>query len=182
MKILQSIKVTLPLLLLAFIGLFLWKGLSINPRVVPSVLVNEKTPEFNLPTLVNPQLTLSNRIFKGHVSLLNVWATWCVVCADEYPVLMSIAKTHEVKLYGLDYKDNRKAALKWLNKYGDPFNAIGFDKSGDTAINWGVYGTPETFIIDKEGIIRYKQIGEITNQIWQDKLLPIVKKLQKQPT
>lgn len=180
MNALKQLKVFLPLLILAGIGYFLWQGLSINPRVVPSVLLNEKTPEFNLPSLLQPGDELSNKIFKGHVSLLNVWATWCVVCANEYPVMVNIAHTHEVKIYGLDYKDNRNSALAWIKKYGNAYSAIGFDETGKTAINWGVYGTPETFVIDKNGVIRYKQIGEVTHAIWVNKLLPLVEKLKSQ--
>lgn len=181
MKMLRYLKISIPLFVLMLIGYFLWQGLSLNPRLVPSALINKPVPEFNLASLKNPNRMLSNKLFKGHVSLLNVWATWCATCADEYPALIDIAHSKVVPIYGLDYKDNRLAALKWLKNYGNAFVLNGFDESGLTAINWGVYGTPETFIIDKHGIIRYKQVGEITQQLWKDKLLPIVLKLKQEP-
>lgn len=142
------------------------------------MLIGHATPAFNLPSLKKPDVKLSNQLFIGHVSLLNVWATWCVTCAEEHPVLVDIANSHIVPIYGLDYKDNRTHALQWLQHFGNPFKKIGFDGAGDVAINWGVYGTPETFVIDKKGVIRYKQIGPMTHAIWRNKLLPLVLKLK----
>lgn len=170
----------LPLIIFLAIGLFFWRGLSMNPRLLPSALLNKPVPAFQLPSLLHPQQKLSDKLFQGHVSLVNVWATWCAVCADEYPILVGIAYQNVVPIYGLDYKDNRAHALAWIKKYGNPFKAIGFDKTGSVAINWGVYGTPETFVIDKHGVIRYKQVGPITNKIWQNKLLPLVEKLKRE--
>jgi len=180
MKTLKLLKVFLPLLILSGIGYFLWQGLSLNPRIVPSVLLNEQTPEFNLPNLLHPGAKLGNKIFKGHVSLLNVWATWCAACINEYPLMINIAHTHKVKIYGLDYKDDRTKALVWIKKYGNAYAAIGFDETGETAINWGVYGTPETFVINKNGVIKYKQIGEVTPEVWKHTLLPLIEKLEKE--
>lgn len=168
-----------PLIIFIIMVLFFWRGLGLDPHAVPSALINTPTPGFNLNRLEQPGVKLNNKIFKGQVSLLNVWATWCVSCADEHPVLIDIAHSKVVPIYGLDYKDNRQDALSWLKRYGNPYRAIGFDHNGSVAINWGVYGTPETFIIDKEGKIRYKQIGPITTEVWQQKLLPIVKQLQR---
>lgn len=178
MNSIKIVKISIPLLLLLAIGYFLWHGLSLNPTLVPSPFIGKKTPEFNLQSLFKPQKTLSNQLFQGKVSLLNVWATWCVTCADEYPELVSIANTNIVPIYGLDYKDQRTSALAWIEKYGNPFKAVGFDPSGNVAIDWGVYGTPETFVIDKNGIIRYKQVGPITNAIWNHTILPLIRKLQ----
>lgn len=179
MRYFHYLKISLPLIIFLFLGYFLWRGLDIDPTVVPSALLNQKTPEFNLLSLENPHIRLSNKIFLGHVSLLNVWATWCATCADEYPVLMQIHSENSIALYGLDYKDNRQTALNWISKFGNPYQAIGFDKTGNTAINWGVYGTPETFVIDKNSIIRYKVIGPITMNIWQKKLLPLINNLER---
>ncbi len=182
MIFIKLIKPIIPLLILISIGFFLWRGLAINPTLVPSALIDKQIPEFNLRNLISPQQTLSKQIFLGHVSLLNVWATWCTVCANEYPVLIDIKNTHLVTIYGLDYKDDRQTALRWIKKYGNPFAKIGFDPEGTTAINWGVYGTPETFVIDKKGIIRYKVIGEVSHRIWQRILLPLIEKLQREST
>ncbi len=169
-----------PLIIFIIMVWFFWSGLSLNPHLVPSALLNTPVPEFNLNRLEQPSVKLTNKIFKDHVSLLNVWATWCVSCADEHPVLIDIAHSKIVPIYGLDYKDDRHDAVAWLKRFGNPYHAIGFDRRGSVAIDWGVYGTPETFIIDKQGRIRYKQIGPITTQLWQQKLLPIVKKLQQE--
>lgn len=179
-KLVNQLKAFIPLLLFIIIGFFLWRGLSLDPHKVPSALIGRNIPDFNLPRLTQPDSLLSNKLFLGHVSLLNVWATWCVACAEEHPILVDIAATKQVPIYGLDYKDSRPKALAYLKQYGDPYQVIGFDRAGKTAINWGVYGTPETFIIDKHGVIRYKQIGPINHKRWQQKLLPMVIALQKQ--
>ena len=160
---------------LILLGL-LFRGLGINPRWLPSALLDKPVPEFTLPLLNQPQASLSNRDFKGHMSLLNVWASWCVACRQEHPTLMRLARKNEVVIYGLNYKDTSRHAKHWLNNLGNPYKKVGVDGDGQTAINWGVYGTPETFLIDKQGIIRYKQIGPITAKLWQEKLLPLIKR------
>ncbi|MGH8400586.1 MAG: DsbE family thiol:disulfide interchange protein, partial [Gammaproteobacteria bacterium] len=122
--------------------------------------------------------------FSGHVSLLNVWGSWCVACREEHPVLLQFAAEHVIPVYGLDYalgyKDERQNALQWLAKEGNPYTAIAFDATGDVAINWGVYGAPETFLLDKHGIIRHKYIGPLTPEIIKDDLLPRVRKLEQE--
>ena len=116
--------------------------------------------------------------FQGKVSLLNVWGSWCVACRDEHPVLMQFAASHVIPVYGLDYKDDPQAALDMLSKQGNPYAAIAYDASGDVAINWGVYGAPETFLLDKQGVIRHKYIGPLTQAIIQDDLMPRIQTLE----
>jgi cytochrome c biogenesis protein CcmG/thiol:disulfide interchange protein DsbE len=173
----RFISYTLPLFILILLGFFLWRGLSINPQVLPSTLINHSAPAFNLPELQTPQNNLTTDIFHGHVSLLNVWATWCVVCADEQPILMEISQQYHIPIYGLDYKDERTAALQWLVRFGNPYEKIAVDINGTTAINWGVYGTPETFVIDQQGVIRYKVVGPITEDNWRQTVWPLIQKL-----
>ncbi len=124
----------------------------------------------------------TNKDFLGKVTIVNVWATWCHACATEYDMLLELAQDNQVIFYGLVYKDNPEAVKKWIAKYGNPYRMIAVDQTGDTAIDWGVYGTPETFIIDKKGVIRYKQIGPITADVWEQTLKPLIQKLWKEPT
>lgn len=168
----------IPLIIFAFLASILWRGLSLDPRQLPSALLNKPAPLFSLPDLKNPQLRFNNQDLLGHVSLINVWASWCLTCREEHAVLMNIAKSHRVIIYGINYKDQHDAATSWLNQLGNPYQSIGFDISGRAGMDWGVYGTPETYIIDTHGIIRYKQIGPITEQIWQVRLLPIIEQLE----
>jgi cytochrome c biogenesis protein CcmG, thiol:disulfide interchange protein DsbE len=169
-------------LFLVFSGLmfFLWRGLQRDPHQLPSALINKPVPEFAYPDLLKPEQKITNKIFLGHVSLLNVWATWCITCHAEHPVLMDMALSNEVKLYGLNYKDDLSAAIDWLRQYGNPYSAIIFDNKGTLAIDFGVYGTPETFVIDAKGIIRDKYIGAISPEVWRDKIEPEVKALLKE--
>ncbi len=174
----RFVRYLLPLaLFLAMAGL-LYRGLSIDPRLVPSPLVGKSAPAFSLARLEDPAATLSNADFKGQVSLLNVWATWCVSCRAEHQVLMQLSKSTDVAIYGLNYKDERPAALRWLQQFGDPYRANAFDADGRVGIDWGVYGTPETFIIDKQGVIRHKHTGPLTWDIVQHEIMPLVKQLQ----
>jgi cytochrome c biogenesis protein CcmG/thiol:disulfide interchange protein DsbE len=145
---------------------------------VPSPLINKPAPTFHLPTLLGSPSYLTDKNFQGKVSLFNIWATWCITCKSEHDFLLILAKNKGITLYGLNYKDDPVQAKNWLKKKGNPYKIIAVDSSGDTGINWGVYGTPETFIIDKKGIIRYKQIGAITPDVWQNTLEPLVRKLQ----
>jgi cytochrome c biogenesis protein CcmG, thiol:disulfide interchange protein DsbE len=174
----RFVRYLLPLaLFLAMAGL-LYRGLSIDPRLVPSPLIGKSAPAFSLARLEDPAATLSNADFKGQVSLLNVWATWCVSCRAEHQVLMQLSKSTDVAIYGLNYKDERPAALRWLQQFGDPYRANAFDADGRVGIDWGVYGTPETFIIDKQGVIRHKHTGPLTWDIVQHEVMPLVKQLR----
>lgn len=166
--------------LLAFLALagLLYKGLSLDPRKVPSPLIDKPAPEFSLTRLKEPEVMLSSSDLKGKVTLFNVWATWCVACRSEHPVLMQLARSGKVAIYGLNYKDEREAAKQWLIRYGDPYIANAFDADGRVGIDWGVYGTPETFIVDQQGVIRHKHIGPLTMEIVRDEILPLVQQLE----
>ncbi|HEX5339830.1 MAG TPA: DsbE family thiol:disulfide interchange protein [Gammaproteobacteria bacterium] len=166
------------LVLVALLALFA-RGLFLNPRVVPSPLIGKSAPAFSLPRLDAAAPPFTQDEFKGKVVLLNVWATWCVACKDEHETLVQLAKENILPIYGLDYKDERQSALDWLAKEGNPYTAVAFDVNGDVAINWGVYGAPETFLLDKHGIIRHKYIGPLTPEIIKDDLLPRLHKLEQ---
>jgi cytochrome c biogenesis protein CcmG/thiol:disulfide interchange protein DsbE len=162
-------------LLVALLGV----GLTLNPKEVPSPLVGKPAPAFELPQLQQPEARFSQADFNGKVSLLNVWATWCVSCRAEHEVLMHMARAMDnVQIVGLNYKDERPDAMRWLQVYGNPYSAIAFDYDGRVGIDWGVYGTPETFVIDKQGVIRHKVIGPITEEILRDKLVPLIAELE----
>ena len=160
--------------LLAFLGI----GLTLNPREVPSPLVDKPAPAFSLAQLHAPERVLTPADLKGQVWLLNVWASWCVSCRQEHPLLVELGKANVVPIYGLNYKDQRPDALKWLDQFGNPYTASIMDPDGRVGIDYGVYGVPETFLIDKGGVIRYKQIGPITPEVLQQKLLPMIRSLQ----
>jgi len=157
---------------------FLAVGLRLNPREVPSPLIDKPAPPFTLPELVDPQRTFSQKDMLGKVWLLNVWASWCVSCREEHPVLVEFSKRKIVPVYGLNYKDDRRDALAWLARLGDPYTMSIMDRDGRIGIDYGVYGVPETYVIDKRGVIRYKQIGPVTPEILEAKILPLVRKLQ----
>jgi cytochrome c biogenesis protein CcmG/thiol:disulfide interchange protein DsbE len=164
-----------PLGIFLLLVVLLAVGLTLNPRLVPSPLVDKPLPAFELPTVLEPEQRVSQDELRGRVSLLNVWATWCVPCRDEHPVLVGIARRGETVIYGLNYKDDREEAISWLQDLGDPYEKSGFDPDGRAGIDLGVYGVPETFIIDASGTIVYKHIGPIDEKIWRDQLYPLVK-------
>lgn len=166
-----------PLVLFLALAALLYKGLALNPREVPSPLIGKPAPEFTLPELKDTSRQLSHTDFQGKVSLLNVWATWCVSCRAEHPLLMQLAR-QGVAIYGLDYKDSREDAQRWLQRFGDPYVANAFDADGRVGIDWGVYGTPETFVIDQQGIIRHKHIGPLTEEAIQREILPLIQQLK----
>lgn len=175
----KLLKAIIPLVLFSVLAMFLLKGLKQNPHKVGSTFINKPLPGFTASSLEGPERQLTDAMFKNHVTLLNVFASWCLYCRSEHPVLMDIRDRSHITIYGLDYKDKRAAAMKWLKTYGNPYTKIIFDPKGELALNLGVYGTPETFIIDKEGIVRYKYVGPISQKIWKNKLLPIVMRLEK---
>ncbi|MCX8049842.1 MAG: DsbE family thiol:disulfide interchange protein [Methylohalobius sp.] len=175
------LKYLLPLGLFAALLILLGIGLTLNPREVPSPLIGQPAPNFTLQRLDDPSQTVSEEIFRGKVSLLNVWASWCLACRQEHPQLMELRKRGEVLLVGLNYKDDRGSALELLERAGNPYQVIAFDGDGKAGIDYGVYGVPETFVIDKQGVIRYKHIGPITPEDWEQKLAPLVRYLEKQP-
>ncbi len=170
----------IPLIAFIVLVVFLGIGLKLDPREVPSPFIGKPTPAFNLPQLADPAKTFGNESLKGRVSLLNVWASWCVSCRQEHPLLIELSKEGIAPIYGLNYKDEREAGLGWLNRLGNPYTLSAFDADGKVGIEWGVYGVPETFVVDKQGIIRHKHTGPITEEAWQKTLLPLILKLQKE--
>ena len=169
----------LPLGIFLVLVVFLGVGLGLNPREIPSPLIDKPAPAFELVQLHEPGKSLTTQDMRGQVWLLNVWASWCVSCREEHPVLVELAKTRVVPIVGLNYKDQRPEALRWLQQFGDPYVMSIVDGDGRVGINFGVYGVPETFVIDKTGVIRYKQIGPVTPKALQEKILPLVAKLQQ---
>ena len=155
-------------------------GLTLNPREVPSPLIDRPAPAFSLPQLHKPELTFSQKDMQGQVWLLNVWASWCAACRDEHPVLVELAKSRVVPVVGLNYKDRPDDGKAWLKQFGDPYVLSVADGEGRVGIDFGVYGVPETFLIDKQGVIRYKQIGPVTGRVLEEKILPMVRTLQNQ--
>jgi len=170
----------LPFVLFIVLAGFLYVGLNLNPREVPSPLIGKAAPAFNLPELYNPSKKFSPEEMKGKVWLLNVWASWCASCKDEHPILVELARQNIVPVYGLDYKDKRADAENTLRSAGDPYTLVMSDTEGRVGIDYGVYGVPETYVIDKQGIIQYKQIGPITHRNLRENILPMVAKLEKQ--
>lgn len=167
-----------PFVVFVVLAVFLYIGLGLNPHEVPSPLINKPAPAFTLPQLHDTSKRFSSQDMKGQVWLLNVWASWCVSCREEHPVLMSLARQNIVPIYGLDYKDKNADGEAWLRNGGDPYTLVATDADGRVGIDYGVYGVPETYIIDKQGVIRYKQIGAVTHQSLQEKILPLIAELQ----
>ena len=169
----------IPLALFLVLVGFLARGLVLDPREVPSPLIGKPAPVFDLPQLALPDQRFSPAEMRGKVWMLNVWASWCVSCREEHPVLVQFSRTGTVPLYGLNYKDQRADGLRWLAQFGNPYVASAFDSDGRVGINYGVYGVPETYVIDKAGVIRYKQIGPVTPEVLDKKLLPLIRELEK---
>lgn len=166
---------------IAFVGFMLAFGVSLNrdPSIVPSALIGKPVPTFSLPPVKGRTLGLSSADLKGTVSLVNVFASWCVACRAEHPLLMRMKEQGLVPIHGLNYKDKPDDAARWLDTMGDPYTRTGADIDGRVAINWGVYGVPETYVIDRQGRIAFKQIGPITPEILDSTILPIVEKLRR---
>jgi len=172
-------KYLLPLGVFGLLVVLLGVGLSLNPREVPSPLIGKPAPAFELPQLHRPDTPFTPAAMKGKVWVLNVWASWCVACREEHPVLEQFAKMRVAPMYGLNYKDKREDALAWLKRYGDPYDASVFDGDGRVGIDYGVYGVPETYVIDKAGVIRYKRIGPVTPAILREKIVPLIQELNR---
>jgi cytochrome c biogenesis protein CcmG/thiol:disulfide interchange protein DsbE len=169
----------IPLALFIALVAFLLVGLHRDPHEVPSPLINRPAPAFQLPQLQEPARTFSAQDMRGKVWLLNVWASWCESCREEHPLLVQFSKSDNLLIYGLDYKDDRKAALQWLDELGNPYVLSASDTDGRVAIDYGVYGAPESYLIDRNGVIRFKQIGPITEDVWQKQILPLAKQLNQ---
>jgi len=156
-----------------------------DPHDIPSPLINKQAPSFQLPQLLDPGKTISTQDMRGKVYLLNFWGSWCIACRDEHPLLVQYARQNVVPIYGVDYKyanddkDERIAAKQFLSELGNPYTQIIYDAEGRTSIDYGVYGAPESFLIDKNGVIRFKQIGPITEDVWSGKIVPLAKQLNQ---
>ena len=168
----------IPLAVFVVMAVILGIGLTKDPRLVPSPLIGKPVPEFSLPPVKGRALGLATADLKGQVALVNVFASWCVACREEHPVLLELAKKGIVPIHGLDYKDKPADAQAWLDELGDPYTRAGADITGRVGIEWGVYGVPETFVVDRNGVIAYKHIGPITPKALEDTILPLVRKLQ----
>jgi len=170
-----AIPIAIFVALVALLGI----GLKLDPREVPSPLIGKPAPHFELPQLRETTRTFTERDMRGKVWMLNVWASWCVSCREEHPVLLDLAASGAVPIYGLNYKDKREDGLAWLKGMGDPYKLSIYDFDGRVGIDYGVYGVPETYVIDKAGVIRYKRIGPLTPQIVKEKVLPLVRELER---
>lgn len=168
----------LPLMIFGVLVVFLGIGLSLNPREVPSPLIGKPAPDFSLPQLHQPEQSFAPANLKGQVWLLNVWASWCVSCREEHAVLNEFAQTKRVTLVGLNYKDEPADARQWLAKLGNPYQLSVSDREGKVGLDWGVYGVPETFVIDKKGVIRHKHIGPVDVKSLQEILIPMIESLK----
>mgnify|MGYP003466370899 CR=1 FL=1 len=167
----------IPFLIFLILVLFLWKSLSLDPQHLPSVQVGKSLPAFNLKILGKKEGQLTPGMMRGHIVLLNVWASWCDACTEEQAFLMHLAQEGFV-IYGLNYKDTQAHAKRWLTEWGNPYKLVGQDNSGRAAIDLGVYGAPETFLIDADGVIRYRHAGALNQQIWEKAFMPIIQQLE----
>lgn len=168
----------IPIGVFVVLAAFFVVGLRLDPSEVPSPLIDKPAPSFSLPGLRDPTRTIGTQTMAGQVVLFNVWGTWCVGCRQEHALLVDIARSGVVPIYGLNWKDDRTAALEWLERLGDPYVESAFDPDGRVAIDWGVYGAPETFLVDADGVVRYKYIGPLNRKVWEEELKPRVLALQ----
>lgn len=177
----QRLFLFVPLAIFALLALLFWRGLSLDPSEMPSALLNKPVPVFELPVIPAPEnprglVTANQEMLKGKVSLLNVWATWCLPCRQELPFFNTL-KAQGVQIYGINYKDDNAEAQRWLSEFHNPFVFSVLDADGRLGVNLGVFGYPETYVVDKQGVIRYKHIGEMNVQIWEKTIKPIVDSL-----
>lgn len=150
-------------------------GLSRNKSEIPSPLLNQPAPQFALPSLADPEVTVGSKDYAGQVALVNVWATWCVGCRAEHEFLMELSRRDVVPIFGLNWRDQRDMALRWLDELGDPYVASAFDGDGRVGIDWGVYGAPETFLIGADGTVLYKHISPLTEAVWEREFMPRIR-------
>ncbi len=172
----------IPLVIFIVLAVFLAIGLTRDPHELKSVLINKPAPAFRVPQLKAADKMISNEDMRGKVWLLNVWASWCVACREEHPYLIEYAKSGVVPIYGLNYKDRREDALATLDELGDPYLVSAVDLDGRVGIDFGVYGAPETYIIDQGGTIRFKYVGPMMPDVWKEKILPVVQELNRGTT
>jgi len=176
----SRMRYVLPLGSFLVLAVLLGIGLGLDPREVPSPLVGKTAPHFELPQLHRADEQFSEKDMRGKVWILNVWASWCVACREEHPVLVALSKSGVIPIVGLNYKDQREDGTAWLARLGDPYLLSAYDEQGKVGIDYGVYGVPETYVIDKQGVIRYKRIGIVTPGIVKEKILPLVGELNRE--
>lgn len=174
----MKLRLLLPLAVFAILGGLFYVGLNRDPSLVPSPLIDKPAPDFSLPTVASDDKHISKADLLGQVYLLNVWASWCYACRLEHEVVTELASTHRVPVYGLNYNDKRDDAQRWLDQFGDPYLASLYDPDATVSIDFGVYGAPETFLIDRTGTIRYKYIGPLTPDVVNGEILPLVQRLR----
>jgi cytochrome c biogenesis protein CcmG, thiol:disulfide interchange protein DsbE len=172
------VKFLIPFILFVVLAVFLAMGLKLDPKAVPSPLIDKPAPAFLLPVLADHQQQFKPEDLRGQVWLLNVWASWCVSCREEHPIMLELAKQTRAAIVGLNYKDEAVNAEAWLNNFGNPYRLSVMDGEGRIGIDYGVYGVPETFIIDKRGVIRYKHTGPVTVQDLQQVIVPWIQRLE----
>lgn len=171
--------VMLPVGVFAALAVVLGWGLSRNAQVIPSALIGKDVPEFSLPPVQGRTIGLSSADLKGEVSLVNVFASWCTACREEHPVFMELKRTGAVPIHGINYKDRPQDAEKWLNAMGDPYARTGADLNGRVSIDWGVYGVPETFVVDRQGRSAFKHVGAVNPDVYRERLAPLIAELRK---
>ena len=174
----KALRFAVPFAVFVALVAFFAVGLTRDPHQIPSPFIGKPAPAFTLTQLHDEKAPFTPEDMKGKVWLLNVWASWCVSCRVEHPLLVEMSKRNVVPIVGLNYKDKRDDGVQWLAKFGNPYVLSAFDSEGRVGIDYGVYGVPETFVIDKQGVIRYKQIGPITPEALEKVLLPLIRKLQ----
>lgn len=173
----KSLRFLIPLALFGALTWFLYAGLSLNPREVPSPLIGKPAPAFALPRLDDPAQTVKREDLLGKVWVMNVWASWCAPCREEHPLVVAFARERKVPVIGLNYKDRPGDARVWLERLGNPYAATLIDFDGKVGIDFGVYGVPETFVIDAQGVVRFKHVGALTTQVIRQKIEPLLKEL-----
>ena len=173
----KRLRFIVPLALFLVLAGFLAAGLKLDPREVPSPLIGKTAPTFALARLDDPARSIRRDDMLGKVWMLNVWASWCVTCREEHPHLLALSRSKQLPIVGLNYKDKRQDGLDWLAQFGDPYDASAFDADGRVGIDFGVYAVPETFVMDKQGVIRFKHIGAVTPQIIQTRIVPLLREL-----
>ncbi len=170
----------IPVLVFISLALYLMFGLRINTEVLPSVMINKPVPTFNLPAVNDETPPLSSEDLKGQVTLINVFGSWCIACQYEHQFLMDLQASGIIPLYGIDWRDTPEQGAAWLARYGNPYDAVGVDEIGQTVIDFGVTGAPETFIIDQKGYIRWRHVGPMTQEIWDKDLWPMILKIKEE--
>ncbi len=168
----------LPLVIFFVLAWFLYDGLGRDTKKLPSPLIGKSFPNLEVEDFETTEKYTTQSVLKGQITLVNVWASWCVTCRAEHQMLMKIAKTNSIQMLGINYKDTRKEGQIFLNRLGNPYDKIIFDQAGKLGLELGVYATPETFIVDSQGIIQFKRIGQLTSEIWKTQILPLIQQLK----